>query len=182
MKIIKTDFDGLVEIIPDIFQDERGYFFESYNTPKFNDLGIETDYVQDNQSFSKKGVLRGLHFQNNPHSQGKMVRVIKGKVLDVVVDLRPEKPTFGRHYKCLLDDVTGKMLYVPEGFAHGFLCLEDSVFFYKCTSLYNKNSESGIIWNDEYLNIDWGIKSPLISEKDLLLPSFNKIKEQISSS
>ena len=130
-------------------------------------------FVQDNESKSSKGVLRGLHFQNPPYSQGKLIRVIKGEVLDVAVDLRKNSPTYGQHYKIILSEENKPMFYIPEGFAHGFLTLkDDTVFSYKCTNFYNKQSEGGIMWNDSVLNIDWNIKNPLISQKDKTNISF----------
>jgi dTDP-4-dehydrorhamnose 3,5-epimerase len=175
MRFQHTHIAGLVEIFPRIFHDERGSFFESFQQKLFDSHGIPAAFVQDNQSFSRKGVIRGLHFQKEPFAQGKLVRVITGKVVDVVVDLRIQSPTFGQHAKFLLDSALGNMLYVPEGFAHGFAALEDATVFYKCTNGYNKASESGIVWNDPQLNINWEITHPIISEKDLALPSFQDI-------
>ena len=172
MEVLKTEFEGLFIIKPRIFEDERGHFFESYNDSKLETQGLSAKFVQDNQSFSKKGVLRGLHLQKEPYAQGKLVRVLSGKVLDVAVDLRKSSKTYGAHFKYLLDDEKKEMMYIPEGFAHGFITLEDAVFFYKCTNLYHKESESGIIWNDADLNIDWEVEDPIISQKDLELPSF----------
>ncbi|MFW5759563.1 MAG: dTDP-4-dehydrorhamnose 3,5-epimerase [Cyclobacteriaceae bacterium] len=172
MEIVSTGIDGLIEILPQVFGDHRGYFFEAYHKNKFAEAGIPVDFVQDNQSFSGPNVLRGLHFQEGAYAQGKLVRVIKGKVLDVAVDLRENSPTFGHHYKCILDDQKQNMLYVPEGFAHGFLTLEEAIFFYKCTNYYHKAAENGIMWNDPILNIDWGTIDPKISEKDQVLQSF----------
>ncbi len=175
MEFRQTSIEGLVEIFPRIFEDERGHFFETYQQATFAKNGIPFEFVQDNQSFSTAGVLRGLHFQNFPFSQGKLVRVISGKVIDVAVDLRPNSPTFGKHQKFLLDANLQNMVFVPEGFAHGFAALETSVFAYKCTNTYNKASESGIIWNDSDLNIDWEIKKPNVSQKDLELPTFKQL-------
>jgi dTDP-4-dehydrorhamnose 3,5-epimerase len=172
MEFKESFIKGLFEIQPRVFEDARGFFFESYNKETFAKNGLDFDFVQDNQSFSVKGVLRGLHFQKAPYAQGKLVRVVSGKVLDVVVDLRRNSPTFGRYEKFVLEAEKNNMVYVPEGFAHGFLTLEDAVFMYKCTNLYNKASESGLIWNDPTLNIDWGISEPNVSEKDLVLPVF----------
>lgn len=172
MQIRKTSIEGLVEIFPRVFEDERGFFFESFNEEAFRKEGLPVNFVQDNQSFSVKGVLRGLHFQKAPFAQGKLVRVIAGRVLDVAVDIRPESPTFGKYEIFDLMASKNNMAYVPEGFAHGFVALEDSIFSYKCTNLYSKVSESGIIWNDPDLNIDWGIQQPIVSEKDLVLPRF----------
>lgn len=168
MKIIPTDIDGLLIIEPDIFEDERGYFYESYNQKKFESLGIfPRAFVQDNQSKSKKGVVRGLHFQKSPFSQGKLVRVIKGAVLDVAVDLRKNSKTYGNHFSIELTGDNKKMFWIPSGFAHGFSTLEDdTILFYKCTNPYHKKSEVCILWNDSDLNIDWGGVEPIVSEKD----------------
>lgn len=152
---------------------------ESFHAKKLHDAGISAPFVQDNQSFSKKGVLRGLHFQKAPYAQGKLISVIFGKVLDVVVDIRKSSPTFGKYFKCVLDDEKHNMLYVPEGMAHGFLALEDSLFVYKCTSFYHKESEAGIVWNDDELAIDWGVSDPILSEKDAVLPSFHQVMEKL---
>ncbi|GAB2561651.1 dTDP-4-dehydrorhamnose 3,5-epimerase [Spirosoma aerophilum] len=175
MQVRQTAIEGLIELIPRVFEDERGLFFESYNKPLFVSLGLPMDFVQDNQSFSVKGVLRGLHMQNSPFAQGKLVRVISGQVLDIAVDLRPDSPTFGQHETFLLDAKLANMAYIPEGFAHGFVALEDSIFCYKCTNVYNKGAESGIIWNDPDLNIDWGIRNPIVSEKDQELKMLREV-------
>ncbi len=175
MELIRFDIEGPVLIKPRIFADERGYFYESFNELAFQQNQLETGFVQDNQSLSKKGTLRGLHFQNPPFAQGKLVRVVSGAVTDVAVDIRKNSPTFGKHIKVELTGENKLMLWIPPGFAHGFITLEDNtVFLYKCTNLYNKSSESGIIWNDADLNIDWGFDAPLVSEKDLLLADLVK--------
>lgn len=179
MEFRKTSIEGLIEIYPKIFGDARGHFFESYRYDIFAQNGIPFQFVQDNQSFSTAGVLRGLHFQNAPFAQGKLVRVVTGKVIDVAVDIRPNSPTFGKHQKFILDASLQNMVYIPEGFAHGFAALEDSIFSYKCTNNYNKASEGGIIWNDSDLNIDWGIKNPNVSEKDLELTTFKDLFSKI---
>lgn len=171
MQVRQTAIEGLIELIPRVFEDERGCFFESYNKPLFTSLGLPMEFVQDNQSFSVKGVLRGLHYQNEPFAQGKLVRVITGQVLDVAVDLREDSPTFGKVETFLLDARLNNMAWIPEGFAHGFVALEDSIFSYKCTNVYNKTAEAGLIWNDPDLNIDWGIKHPIVSDKDQILPA-----------
>jgi dTDP-4-dehydrorhamnose 3,5-epimerase len=183
MHLETTNIEGLVEIIPNVFGDERGYFLETYHVEKFKSLGLDYNFLQANQSFSVKGVLRGLHFQNAPYQQGKLVRVVSGKVLDVAVDLRPGSPTYGQYKTFVLDGKRSNMVYVPEGFAHGFVTLEDAIFTYQCTNVYNKASESGIIWNDPDLQIDWelkkyGISEPIVSEKDLALPSFKQIAQK----
>jgi dTDP-4-dehydrorhamnose 3,5-epimerase len=175
MEFRKTSIEGLIEIYPTVFGDTRGHFFESYREDLFAQNGIPLLFVQDNQSFSTAGVLRGLHFQNAPYAQGKLVRVITGKVIDVAVDIRPDSPTFGKYEKFILDATLQNMVYIPEGFAHGFAAIEDSIFSNKCTNNYNKASEGGIIWNDSDLNIDFGIENPNVSEKDLELPNFNDL-------
>jgi dTDP-4-dehydrorhamnose 3,5-epimerase len=175
MQFKHSHIQGLIEVFPRIFEDDRGFFFESYQQKAFSENGIPVNFVQDNQSFSKKGVLRGLHFQKEPYAQGKLVRVVVGKALDVAVDLRPDSPTFGKYDTFLLDSVRNNMVYVPAGFAHGFVALEDTVLQYKCTNLYNKAAESGIIWSDKYLSIHWGITDPIISEKDAILPNMESL-------
>ncbi len=167
---------GLIEVTPRVFEDSRGYFFESYREELFLKNGITERFVQDNQSFSTKGVLRGLHYQRAPFAQGKLVRVVMGSVLDIAVDIRPGSPTFGQYEAFLLTAENQKLLYLPPGFAHGFVTLEDAIFTYKCTNLYDKASEGGIIYNDPTLNIDWGISNPVVSEKDLILPLFSEAK------
>ena len=166
---------GLIECIPTKFEDERGIFYESYNQKRFAENGIAEDFVQDNYSWSKKGVIRGLHFQYAPNAQGKLVRCMTGKVIDIVVDIRKESPTYGQHEKFILDSAIGNMLYVPAGFAHGFVALEETIFVYKCTEYWHKASESGIIYNDADLNIDWEEKNPIVSSKDLVLPKLSEI-------
>ena len=181
MQVRQTAIDGLIELIPKVHSDMRGHFFESYNRPLFASLGIPVEFVQDNQSFSTQGVLRGLHFQSEPFAQGKLVRVITGKVLDVVVDIRPDSATFGQHETFVLDAALANMVWVPEGFAHGFVALEDSIFSYKCTNVYNKNAEGGLLWNDPDLGIDWGITNPNVSEKDQILPTFKALFAKVKS-
>ena len=176
MRFEKASIEGLVQCFPSIYKDERGLFFESYNHQSFVKNAVPEDFVQDNHSWSKKGVVRGLHFQKSPYAQGKLVRCVTGKVIDVVVDIRPDSPTYGQHEKFILDAKIGNMLYVPGGFAHGFLTLEESIFVYKCTNFWNKEAESGILWNDTQLQIDWGISNPIVSEKDLKLPTFKELK------
>ncbi len=162
--------EGLILIKPKIFPDHRGEFFESYNTDRLNNLiGEKPFFFQDNISVSKKNVLRGLHFQRSPMAQAKLIQVFRGGILDVVVDLRLNSATYGQHYKVELNDQNRFQLWIPQGFAHGFLTLEDNtIFSYKCTSAYSKNHEMNLLWNDPLLNIDWGITSPLLSEKDKL--------------
>ena len=177
MKITATPLEGLFEIYPVIFKDERGYFFESFRKEALLSQGIDKEWVQENQSFSKVGTIRGLHYQNEPHAQAKLVKVISGKVLDVVVDLRKGSKTYGKVYSKILDDQNHNMLFVPEGFGHGFSVLEDAVFSYKCSNYYNKASEGGVIWNDPVLNIDWQVDTPIISAKDQILPTFEEFTE-----
>lgn len=173
MEIIKHDIEGLLTIKPRIFSDERGYFFESYNQPKMKELLGGVDFLQDNQSLSSKHVLRGLHFQAPPFEQGKLVRVIKGGVIDVAVDIRKNSPTYGQHQMVELTEKNQLMFWVPAGFAHGFVALEDdTIFSYKCTNVYDAPSEGAIIWNDPDLNIDWGVENPLVSDKDQVAESF----------
>lgn len=179
MKISKAALQDVLIIEPQIFEDSRGLFFESFNSITWKQRGLPYQFVQDNQSFSSKGVLRGLHFQQGAYAQGKLVRVINGRVLDVAVDLRPESSTFGKWEFYDLDGKTNKMVYIPTGFAHGFLALEDSIFSYKCTAEYNKESEGGIIWNDPIVNIEWPIDQPNVSEKDMVLPSFESYFKNI---
>jgi len=168
MQIIKDAIEGLITIHPSVFSDERGYFLESFNENDFNQFVFEIKFVQDNESRSMKNVLRGLHFQKPPHAQGKLVRVIKGSVLDVVVDLRKNSKTYGQHKKIILSEKEKNQFYIPPGFAHGFCSLEDeTIFSYKCTEYYHPEAESCILWNDESLNIDWEVKHPILSKKDL---------------
>jgi len=181
MKFIATRLVGLTEIIPAVFEDERGLFLETYNQRVFEANGLPFDFVQDNQSWSRKGVLRGLHLQHPPHAQGKLVRCITGRVLDVAVDIRPDSPTFGQWEAVELDAQRGNMLFLPEGFTHGFVALEDAIFAYKCTNFYHKASEGGIRWDDPELGIDWGVTSPIVSEKDRLLPSFAEFSRQLAA-
>lgn len=163
---------------PKVFQDSRGLFFETYNQKAFEKItGLKLDFVQDNQSVSSKGVLRGLHFQNGEMAQAKLVRVVKGKVLDIVVDIRKGSETFGKSFSVILDDAEHLQLFVPRGFAHGFITLsEESIFSYKCDNYYDKASESGIIYNDATLALDWYLPKEdfIISEKDLELPTFEE--------
>lgn len=177
MEFKETKFSGVFEIIPRIFKDDRGYFFESFNSHLFNQHIPDTTFLQDNQSFSTKGIVRGLHFQKPPYAQGKLVRVISGKVIDVIVDIREGSSTFGEWGGFELRADLNNMLYVPPGFAHGFVTIEDAIFSYKCTNVYNKESEGGIVWNDPDLKIDWGVKAPLVSEKDAVLPSFEEYQK-----
>ena len=177
MEVRKTEFEGLLIIHPRLFRDARGYFFESYRENIFLEQGINISFVQDNESKSEKHVLRGLHFQNPPHAQGKLVRVIRGAVLDVAVDIRRHSATYGRHLSIELSEENKTMLWIPAGFAHGFVTLEnDTVFQYKCTDYYNRDSEGSIRWNDPDLNINWVITNPRVSEKDGTAPFFKDLK------
>lgn len=174
MNFIPTKLQGCFIIEPKIINDERGYFMESFNETTFeNGIWQKVHFVQDNQSFSTKGVLRGLHYQVGDHAQAKLVRVLQGEVLDVAVDIRPESETFGHYESVVLSGENQTQFFVPRGFAHGFLVLsETATFFYKCDNFYNKASEGGIIFNDQTINIDWQFESEklLISEKDLVQP------------
>ena len=177
MELVKTTIDGLLIIKLDVFKDERGYFFESYNKERFAKAGLMMDFVQDNESKSDKGVLRGLHFQKPPYAQGKLVRVIKGSVMDVAVDLRKGSPTYGKWESVVLTEENKLQFWIPEGFAHGFVALEDNTIFnYKCTNVYNKESEGSILWNDPDINISWNIDNPILSEKDKISPLFKNFE------
>ena len=180
---IKTPIPDLFVIEPTVFGDERGFFMESYNKKEFQQIGIDIEFVQDNHSRSKKGTVRGLHFQAK-HPQGKLVRVISGEVFDVAVDLRTGSETFGRWFGEILSAQNKKMMYVPEGFAHGFLVLsENADFFYKCTDYYHPEYEAGILWNDSTIAINWplrehGIDRPMLSDRDRRLPTFRDWREE----
>ncbi|HKK12782.1 MAG TPA: dTDP-4-dehydrorhamnose 3,5-epimerase [Flavobacteriaceae bacterium] len=179
MIIDSTPLTDCFVITPDVFKDERGYFIESFNKKKFaKATGLSIDFVQDNLSKSSKGVLRGLHFQTGQYEQTKLVKAIKGSALDVCVDLRKESKTFGKYFSIVLDDIEHKQLFIPRGFAHGFLVLEDeTIFSYKCDNYYHKPSEGGIIFNDNTLNIDWNFPPDkiMLSEKDKKLPTFESL-------
>jgi len=174
MEIITTDFEGLFVLKPKVFQDKRGYFYESYNQNLFKENNLTTNFIQDNQSLSNKGIIRGLHFQNPPHAQIKLVRVIKGAVLDVVVDIRKNSKTYGQHFSIELNEENFLMLYIPVGFAHGFATLKDNtIFSYKCSETYHPESEGGLTWNDPEFKIDWQMEQPILSPKDEKYDSFN---------
>jgi dTDP-4-dehydrorhamnose 3,5-epimerase len=176
MDIKFTPIEGLLIIEPQVFTDPRGYFYESYNKEKFVAAGINIEFVQDNQSLSQKGIVRGLHFQAPPFDQGKLVRVIQGAVLDVAVDIRKNSHTYGQNFSIELTAQNRTMFYIPPGFAHGFETLEDNtIFLYKCTDVYNKQSEGGLLWNDADLGIKWQSSNPLISDKDKILPLFKDL-------
>jgi dTDP-4-dehydrorhamnose 3,5-epimerase len=177
MKVIDTPIEGLKVFEPDVFGDERGYFFESFNEKKFSDLGFSYKFVQDNESKSSFGVLRGLHFQLEPYAQTKLVRVVKGIVFDVAVDIRKGSPTFAKWFGIELSDENKKQFLIPAGFAHGFVVLsQEAVFQYKCDNLYKKEAESGIIFNDPIININWKLeeKDIHLSKKDQDLPELSK--------
>lgn len=181
MNFIPTKLAGCFILEPKVINDERGYFMESFNENTFRKATeSQTHFVQDNQSFSTKGVLRGLHYQTGEHAQAKLVRVLSGEVLDVAVDIRPDSETFGQHVSVLLSAENQRQFFVPRGFAHGFLVVSSSaVFFYKCDNFYNKESEGGIIYNDPKLMIDWNFPESelIISEKDMNLPTLEKAKK-----
>ena len=176
-EIKQTSLPGLLEIFPRVFPDSRGYFFESFRQDWLDQLGVHESWVQDNQSFSQKGTVRGLHFQRGAHAQAKLVRVIAGKVLDVAVDLRKGSPSFGQVYSTILDTEKNNLLYIPAGFGHGFSVLEDAVFVYKCSNYYHKDSEGGVRWSDPSLGIDWQVSEPIVSEKDQILPTLAEFVE-----
>tara|TARA_R110001606_G_scaffold345942_2_gene494837 strand:- start:5 stop:550 length:546 start_codon:yes stop_codon:yes gene_type:complete len=180
MQVTETKLKDCFIIEPTIFGDERGYFFETFNKKKFKELtGKEIEFVQDNEAFSNRGVLRGLHFQKGKFAQAKLVRVVKGKVLDVVVDVRPNSKTYGEVFSCVLSEQNKKQLFVPRGFAHGYSVLENNtVFVYKCDNFYQPKAEGGIIYNDETLNIDWMLseKEISVSAKDKELQTFTELK------
>ena len=179
MPFYKTGIPDLLIFEPNVFEDSRGYFFEAYNEQVFSNAGVDFRFVQDNQSKSSYGVIRGLHYQLNPHAQCKLVRVLQGTILDVAVDIRKGSPTFGRHFSIELSAENKKQLLVPAGFAHGFSVLtETAVVMYKCDALYNKDSETGIRFNDPILDIDWKIPAgkEIVSEKDLQQPLFQSCR------
>ncbi len=173
MEVVKTELEGVVILEPRLFGDDRGYFYESFSQREFEEKVCKTTFVQDNQSYSRYGVLRGLHFQRAPHAQSKLVRVIKGRVLDVAVDIRLGSPTYGKHVAVELTEENHRQLFIPRGFAHGFVVLSEEVIFqYKCDNFYSKESEGAIMWNDPDLGIDWGISAEdaLLSDKDRVNP------------
>lgn len=180
MRVTETPIPGLLIIEPAIFEDERGYFFESYSERKFRDHGIKTHFIQDNESLSQTGVLRGLHYQTGIYAQTKLVRVIKGKVWDVAVDIRENSPEFGQWFGVTLSEENKKQLYIPKGFAHGFLVLEnDTIFSYKCDEFYQPGAEAGIHYKDKQLHINWPDIGTgfIISDKDEQNPFFNNHKK-----
>jgi dTDP-4-dehydrorhamnose 3,5-epimerase len=178
MTIEKTTIQDLVIITPRVFEDSRGFFFEPYNQGKFHENGINYQFIQDNQSFSRRGVIRGLHLQINLFAQAKLVRVLEGEILDVALDLRKNSPTYGQHFSIVLSAENKKQLMVPHGFAHGFSVLSETAsVMYKVDQLYNKESERGIRYDDPALAIDWELspEEVIVSEKDLILPGFDEI-------
>ena len=179
MNFIETELPGLIIIEPSVYKDSRGYFFESYNENNFKAKGVDIKFVQDNQSKSSYGVIRGLHYQLNPHAQTKLVRVLTGNILDVVVDIRSGSPTYGKAFSIELSEDNNKQLLIPRGFAHGFSVLSESAaIMYKCDAFYNKESEAGIYYNDDVLQIDWQIPADkaIVSEKDQQQPSLANCK------
>jgi len=179
MSFIKTDISGLLIFEPKVLEDDRGYFYEAYNEKKFSEAGVNLKFVQDNQSKSSYGVIRGLHYQLNPFAQSKLVRVLQGNIIDVAVDIRKGSPTFGKHLSIELSAENNKQLFIPAGFAHGFSVLsETAIVLYKCDQFYNKESEGGIHFNDSSLNIDWQIPAgkEIVMEKDLKSPSLKDCK------
>lgn len=178
MKVLQTTIPDVVIVEPKVFSDERGYFFESFNEERFRaETGLNVRFVQDNESHSHKGVLRGLHFQKEPYAQAKLVRVVRGKVLDVAVDIRPDSLTFGKHVAVELSGDNHRQLFIPKGFAHGYVVLEDdTIFQYKCDEFYHPEAEGGIAWNDPQISIDWGIAESelILSEKDKKFKTMNE--------
>ncbi len=178
MKVEDTKLPGVLVLHPEVFHDKRGFFLEAWNSMRYENAGIQSRFVQDNVSFSKKGTLRGLHFQY-PQPQGKLVQVLSGRVLDVVVDIRVASPTFGQWVTVVLGGDNHRQLYVPPGFAHGYCVTSDTALFtYKCTDFYNPSTECGIIWNDPDLNIDWPITQPLVSPKDATYPKLKDLPSE----
>ncbi|KTF19190.1 dTDP-4-dehydrorhamnose 3,5-epimerase [Pseudoalteromonas sp. 10-33] len=179
MNVIKTKIKDLLIIEPKVFGDERGFFYETFQAERYKAAGVNADFVQDNRSRSSRGVLRGLHFQKTK-PQGKLVSVTEGEVFDVAVDLRPESNTFGQYEAVLLTGENKLQFFVPPGFAHGFCVLSETADFqYKCTDYYDPSDEGGLLWNDDNLAIQWPIEAPLLSDKDKIQPTFNKIKYQL---
>lgn len=178
MTISTCELEGVYIIEPKVFKDSRGYFLESFNGERYlQALNLDQPFVQDNESMSMKGVVRGLHFQAPPFAQGKLVRVIKGAVLDIALDIRQNSPTYGQSFSLLLSEENKKQMFIPAGFAHGFATLEDhTIFSYKCTDYYQPQSEGCILWNDKDLAIDWGVVEPIISEKDEKGENFSTFK------
>jgi len=171
MTVKETPLQGLLILQRTIFKDDRGYFFESFRSSILEEQGIQEQFIQDNESMSHKGAVRGLHLQAPPHGQSKLLRVVRGAIYDVAVDIRKNSATYGQHFGLELNEENKTMLYVPEGFAHGFCCLEDNTIVqYKCSNYYHKASEMGVAWNDPEIGIQWPVENPIISEKDAILP------------
>jgi dTDP-4-dehydrorhamnose 3,5-epimerase len=176
LKVIKTEIAGLLVIEPDVFNDDRGFFFESYSKQRYENFGIIDEFVQDNISKSKKGTVRGLHYQVGEKAQGKLCQVLEGEVLDIAVDIRFNSPTFGKHFSQILNSEKKLQLWIPTGFAHGFSVLSDeAIFSYKCTNYYSKAHERTILFNDHDLKINWKVDEPIVSEKDLSATKFKNI-------
>ena len=181
MEVERFKIEGLAAFTPRVFEDDRGHFFESFNKVFFENNISSLDFKQDNQSLSKKNVLRGLHFQNPPFDQGKLVRVIAGSVIDVAVDIRKSSPTYGEHQSIHLSKENGKVFWIPPGFAHGFLSLEDdTIFSYKCTNVYDTASEDAILWSDADLGISWNVEKPIVSAKDQEAQNFADFKSMFT--
>lgn len=180
MKTEKTILEGVFIVEPDVFSDERGFFVETFQEARYQEvLGITDRFVQDNLNFSKKGVLRGLHYQASPMAQGKLVSVLSGRVLDVAVDMRDGSPTYGQHVMVELSGDNHRQLWIPQGFAHGFVVLEDNTLFsYKCTDIYSKEHDRGVLWSDPALGIEWGVENPIVSEKDQKHPLFADVPKE----
>lgn len=179
MQRIETPLPGVYELRPSVLQDARGFFMETYHRERFKSLGISDGFVQDNHSRSAKGSLRGLHYQLH-RAQAKLCRVVEGEALDVAVDIRVGSPTFGKSASVVLSAETHNMIYIPAGFAHGFLALTDSVqFLYKCSDFYDRADEHGVLWNDPALKIEWGVAAPLVSEKDSKLPALADVPRDL---
>lgn len=178
MKVTRTEINGLLVIEPDVLKDDRGFFFESFSKQGYKEIGINKEFVQDNFSKSKKGTVRGLHYQVGDKAQGKLCQVIAGEVLDVAVDIRFNSPTFGKHFAQILSSENYLQFWIPIGFAHGFSVLSDeAIFSYKCTNYYSKEHERSIIFNDTDLNIDWKVEHPIVSAKDLTARRFREIEK-----
>lgn len=176
----KLEIEGVVLVKPNVFGDDRGFFMESYKKSEFSQNGIDCDFIQDNHSKSTKGVLRGLHYQITPYAQAKLVRCTTGKIYDVAVDLRPDSKTFGKWLKVELSEENKHMLFIPRGFAHGFVVLSDvAELLYKTDNEYSPEHDRGLLWCDETLNIDWGIDSPILSEKDKAQPSLSELRRRL---
>ncbi len=181
MNVTQTAIEGLIVIDPDVYRDERGFFSESFNRDRYREAGITDVFVQDNLSVSKKDVVRGLHYQAPPLAQGKLVSVLRGRVLDVAVDIRSGSPTYGKFVMVELSAENHKQFWIPAGFAHGFVSLEDdTLFVYKCTAPYSKEHDRGIRWNDPVIGIDWSVESPIVSEKDRVHPLLSEIVQEFT--